>query len=495
MPGKILGIDINEDFISAVQITSGLKGLQVLSCLSLPVNKDIDLISALNELSQKMELKSDTYVASIAGGNISYQNLTMPFTDPKKIKQTLPFEMETLIPFPIDDLLIDFNMIKSSDQSEILAVYAKKALISECLETLKPLGIHPDVIDIRPVPIGLWLLSQVETPDNGLLIDIGLRRITVVLFLERRIALIRNMSIGDEINSASTFTGVDSPPEKLIETISKSLRLCVKNTLRPFSLHMKMEITPEKAFITGIGAQYPGIIDAISDQFGIPVEQIDVSRDKRIRMDDVLAAQWNPALMDGALSLTVRESKKGYGFNLRKGEFEIKKGFLKSIKNLRKAGIALLIILLFIVFDFGADYYLVKKRFQAAERRCADLFRQSFPDVQDVKFPLLQMKQKIEELKKSAVALPGDVHKDQKVLDIIRDISQRLTKDFDIDVASMVIDNETVRISGETDSFNTVNNLKSALDPSAYFSDVTITTAKRDKTGNRVEFELKLQRK
>jgi len=495
MPVKILGLDINEDYITAVQIVTGLKGLHISSCSSIMINKDTHPDNALAELSQQMDLKSNTCIASISGGNISYQNLIMPFNDPKKIKQTLPFEMETLIPFPIDDVVIDFNIVKTSDQSEILAMSARKALISGYLETLQPFGISPALIDVRPVPIALWLLSQADTPDNGLVIDIGLKRIAVMLFVERRIALIRNTSLVEEIESISPSINIDAPAGEKIDTISKSLRLDVKNTLRSFYLQMKRDIKPEKAFISGIGSRHPGVIDILADLLGIPVEKIDISKDKRIHMDENIAALWDPDLMDGALSLAVREIKKGHGFNLRKGEFGVKKNFFKTVKELRKAGIAVIIIFLFLLLDLGADYYLVKKRYVAAEQQCAEVFRQSFPGTKDVKDPIKQLNKKIDELKKSAVTLPGDINKDQKVLDLIKDISQRLPKTLDIDVANMVIDTETIRISGETDSFNTVNNLKSDLEPSPYFSDVTIMPAKLDKTGKRVEFELKLQRK
>jgi len=105
------------------------------------------------------------------------------------------------------------------------------------------------------------------------------------------------------------------------------------------------------------------------------------------------------------------------------------------------------------------------------------------------------MKQKIEELKKSADALPGSINKKQKVLDLMNDISQRIPKTIDIDVAKMVIDAETIIIYGETDSFATVNSLESGLKTSTYFSDVSINNEKQDKTGKRVEFEFKLQRK
>jgi len=495
MSGRILGIDINEDFISAVQVISGLKGFQVQSCRNLMIDRDKGISDALGEISEQMDLKGGDCIASIGGANISCQNLVMPFKDPKKIKQTLPFELEPLVPFPVDDLVIDFNIVKSSDQSEILAVYAKKNLISEYLETLKPHGLSPGIIDIRPVPLALWLLSGDEAPDNGLVIDIGLKRMTMVLYIERRIGLIRNMPLGKAAVSVSGPEDVSRLSKERVEAVSETLYGIIKNTLRAFSMQIQKDPAPEKAFITGIGSQYPGIEGAISGQAGIPVEKINISRDNTIRMDYSIETKWNPALMDGALSLAIREVKKGHGFNLLKGEFEIKKGFLKSVRELRKAGIAVLIILTFLMMDFSADYWLVKKRYEAADKKCTALFRQSFPDSGEVKYPLLQMKQKIEELKKSAAMLPGDIKRDQKVLDLINDISRKIPEAVDIDVSSMVIDTETVRMSGETDSFNTVNSLESGLETSSYFSDVTINKAEHDRTGEKVEFELKLQRK
>jgi len=374
-------------------------------------------------------------------------------------------------------------------------VSARKTLISQYLESVKARDINPRVIDIRPVPIALWLLSQDETPDNGLVIDIGYRKIAYVLFIERRIALVRNTPLAPEISSALLSTEAGTVSNEIADTISMSLHRDIKNTLRSFSIQIKAEIKPEKAFITGIGAQRQGIHDALAQQIGIPVEPVNVGDDNRIRMDVDMAEEWNPALMSGALSLALREFKKGHGFNLRKGEFAVKKGFLKSIKELRVAAIALLIIFVFLMIDGGTDYYLVKKKHDAAVQKNADLFRQLFPDVQEVKFPLQQLKQKIEDLKKSSLAIPGDIHKGQKMIDLINDLSQRIPESVDIDVSTMVIDSETVRISGQTDSFNTVNTYKSDLEPSTYFSDVMIMPAKLDKTGKKVEFELKLQRK
>ena len=50
------------------------------------------------------------------------------------------------------------------------------------------------------------------------------------------------------------------------------------------------------------------------------------------------------------------------------------------------------------------------------------------------------------------------------------------------------------RISGETDTYDTVDSNKNGLEPSDYFTTVTISSAKKDRTGDRVRFEMKLQK-
>ena len=114
MPGKTLGLDITEDHITAVQVTSGLKGYHVTACCRLPLKNGENLEETLDNMAQQIDMKNDTYLASIPAREACYRSLEMPFKDPKKISQTLPFELETMIPFPIDEVSLDFSI---SDKS------------------------------------------------------------------------------------------------------------------------------------------------------------------------------------------------------------------------------------------------------------------------------------------------------------------------------------------------------------------------------------------
>ena len=499
MPEKILGLDINDNYATAVQVESGLKGYQVTACARVNIEGEEGLDDALKELFDQNDLKSDIYVSAIPGEHVSYRNLRMPFKDAKKIRQTLPFEVETMVPFPVEELVIDFTISNSLDQSEILAVSAKKEFISEYLAHLKSHGIDPDVLDIRCVPTVSLLLKEESTPEDGLFLDIGRKRSTMVLFIKRRVVLIRTIAfdggpIAESVISDTNGGHANIQISEQAESWFKSFCITVQNTIHAIGWQSNKEIHPEKTFFTGIGALYPETGSLLTRFLDVPAEQIDLSRDSSFGMEGSIAQIWNPALMDNALALSLWDGKKGQSFNLRKGEFEIKKRDFWLKKEFRRAMVFLVVILALLAADIGIDYYFLKKRYRMLDQKITEIFRQTFPDVKRIVDPVQQMKVKINEAKTSAISAPG-TNVGKRVLGLLEDISQRVPKQLDVQVSRMVIDQETMRISGKSDTFNTVDNIKSALESSKYFSAVAISSANLDRTGKQVQFEIKLQRK
>jgi general secretion pathway protein L len=498
MPEKILGLDISEDSLTAVQVETGLKGYQIKACARVRVEANDGLEDALKKLFEENDLRSDIYLTSISGEHVSCRNLRMPFKDGRKIRQTLPYEMESMVPFPIEGLVIDFAISDRSDHSEILAVSVKKEFISEILAHLQNQGIDPDVLDIRCVPAVSLLLKQEGMPEDGLFLEIGENTGTMALYLNRRLALVRAFALHGSFLAGITNYAVnegiaDTQISEKAEVWFKSFCKLVENTLHAMRWQGDREVRPEKVFFTGVGALYPEAGNLLSRFLGIPAEQIDLSRDKRVRMDENVAQAWNPALMDNALALSLRNGKQAQGFNLRRDEFAAKREDFWLKKEFRRVMVYLVIILSFLIADMGVDYYSLKKRYGMLDQRIKDVFEQTFPDVSKIVDPLQQMKVKINELKTSAVPIVG-TGSNKRVLELLREISQRVPKSLDVQVSQMVIDLEAVRVSGKTDTFNTVDNLKNSLEASTYFSAATISSANLDRTGNQVQFEIRLQR-
>jgi type II secretory pathway component PulL len=498
MPEKILGLDINSDSVAAVQVAWGLKGHQVTACDHVMTEEAGGLEEAVKALVERVGPVTEVCFSALPAEHVSFRNLRMPFRDKKKIRQTLVFELETIVPFPVEDLLVDFTIVDQSDQSEILAASVKRAYVSEHLENLQANGINPEVLDISGMPTLSWLLRKAETPDDGLLLQMGRQRNTMVLYLNRRIALVRSFSLNGVITlqAASNETNngdVETKADEEIESCLRSLCTEVQNTLHAFEWENRRTVRPEKIFVTGIGTLYPHTEDCLNRFFELPVEKVDLSSDPGIHMNEDVARVWNPALMDNALALAMRKTKEDLGFNFRRDEFEVRKEYFGHKREIRKVAAFLIIILCLLGLDLGTDYYFLQQRYQILDERITEVFKETFPDAKRIVDPVHQMKISINEMKKTASSLPGTGANTQ-VLDLLRDISLRVQEAADVHVSRMVVDADTVLMKGETDTFNTVDAIKKGLEPSDYFSAVTISSANLDRSGKRVNFEIKLQR-
>ena len=63
---------------------------------------------------------------------------------------------------------------------------------------------------------------------------------------------------------------------------------------------------------------------------------------------------------------------------------------------------------------------------------------------------------------------------------------------LDVVFTRMVISQQNVNISGMTDTFNSVDDMKARLESDPTFKAVTITSAQVERSGNRVRFKLRI---
>jgi len=199
--------------------------------------------------------------------------------------------------------------------------------------------------------------------------------------------------------------------------------------------------------------------------------------------------------MNTALTLAIRETRPDRGFNFRKDEFEKKKHYFGSAKEIRRAAVFFIIAFFFLVANIGSDYHSLKKRYDALDQKITETIKETFPEV--TKIPrgkeLEFVESEISKIQKSSVAIPA-IDGDNSILSLLKDISKRINESLTVRITRLVIDSEAVRISGITDNFNTVDKIKSDLETSTLFKEVTISSAKLDRTGDNVEFEIKLER-
>ena len=482
MPSSVTGIDINDNYLTAVQVIKGFGGWELTACARIQMKGEDRLDQALKTLSQSINPAGGEIIVAISGAETYYRNLTVPFKDKRKQREVLSFELEPNVPFPIDDLVVDFFSTDRSDSPELLVFFAEKQRIRQLLDTFQAHGIDPEVLCVRCIPMVLWLLNNTATARNGVLLDLGEKRATLVLWQKKQVVLIRTFIHGSGIDFGS-------PPSAPFRTVLNTVR----NTVHAYQVERKEFEAPEKVLLTGQGATQPGVRQSVAEKLGIPTERVDLCKDDRIQLGEHIKQVWDPSLMDNALSLVLDYSAKGLGPNLRKNEFKVEKRSFYRSKIFRKVAIWLLLIAILWAVDTGVNTYFLKQRAAALDDRILLLFKKTFPHITRIVDPVKQAQIEINELKR--VSKPGQVvGMNSRTLDLLLEISERLPKSMDLKVSRLVIDPNSVRIKGDTDTYNTVDQVKQGLEKSSLFKTTTISSANLDRGKNRVLFEIKLGR-
>jgi general secretion pathway protein L len=499
MPKITVGLDISEDTVTAVQVKSLMQGYEITGCAAVPITGAGGVSVALQAVCEEIDPKGSACISIIPDGRVSLRNLTMPFTDLKKIRQTLAFELETMMASPVEEQLNDFIVLdQTTAESNLLAGSVKRSYLVEHLTIFEPFGVEPEIFDIRNAPLVNQLLAQKDTPDNGLYLYLGSRKSTIILFLNRKIALVRQLSydghvLEDVASHAAKREKLEGVDFERYEAGLVSLCRTVNLTLQGFRAETGRDAQPEILYVTGPGTLISQTVDVLKRSFDLPVSVTDLKKSANIQISEHMAGLWNASLMDNGLALALRDNRKGRNFNFRQEEFQVKTQFVKLKKELIHASVFLVIIGILLAVNLGVDYVDLKKRTAELDSRIKDTFSQTFPEVKNIVEPLHQMKTKIDELKKSSGSAPG-INTNTNVLDLLADISARVPKSLKIKVERMVVDQDGIQIKGTTDTFNTVDSIKKGLEDSTLYHDVVIASANLDRSGNEVRFEIKMQR-
>jgi len=160
-PPPLLGIDINDQFLSLIELASDHQALKVISYAMEPlpanaiVNGDIKQAEIVTEHLLKLLTKSSTKTkkAAVAVSGSSVITKVIPMaanTNDDYLEAKIIADADKYIPYALDEVAIDFSVIKESgEESEILLAACRKEIIDQRIELLSAAGLEPSIVDIR----------------------------------------------------------------------------------------------------------------------------------------------------------------------------------------------------------------------------------------------------------------------------------------------------------------------------------------------------------
>ncbi len=496
MKRRILGLDINDDLLAAVVVERRAGEKRIISCGYVRLEDQDSIPGQLPALLEQVGWQTGDCICGISLVGCSLRNFTLPFTDQKKIRQVLPFELEDQLLAPVSEQVLEYIVAGTSGgASHLLVAGLEKEYLQLYLDGLGRSNLNPETITLRTMALAGQFLESGATGDF-LMLDAGLHAMNMLICHHGRIVFVRRLPYPDRMFTVQPFTFRDGRAgiAQHDEAVSCIAGICdaVRRSMDFFRLDSGFDIAPEQVILTGCMVRAEVFQATIQAELGLEASVGDLRRDAGVTVRREAAEHWQPACLDHALALALTGLKKKQPVNFRQDEFAPKKMFFATRRQLLAASIMLALLAGGGLVLFWTHYLTLQKRNAALTGEMTAIFRETFPKATRIVDPLIQMRAGLRTVLEPAAVIPV-FSGDKRVLNILADISARTPNSLKIHVARLVIDQKTVVIKGTTDSFNSINVMQSSLGKSPLYDEVKIISATADKDKGLVRFALRLR--
>jgi len=319
----IVGVDISAGRLRAVELTDSTKLRPTLVRhheVSLPagavsrgeVIEPRTVGAALKQLWSLGGFKGRDVVLGIGNSRVLARDLSVPKMSLKRIRESLPFQVQDMLPFPTEDALLDFYPISEGTGENgpvvngLLVAAVKEAVLGN-VRAVQLAGLNPAQVDLVPFALSRILLRGPNQTGTTAIVDIGGSTTTVVVAIAGVPQFVRIIPAGgDDLTAALTTRlnipteqaellkrsiGLSSPPTDegeraalaIMFEVTGELITSVRNTLTYFA-GSRATSELNRIILTGGGSRLEGLGAALSEYtrlavvLGDPLEGIQMSR-------------------------------------------------------------------------------------------------------------------------------------------------------------------------------------------------------------------------
>ncbi|MBW1635667.1 MAG: hypothetical protein JRJ68_05260, partial [Deltaproteobacteria bacterium] len=295
MADTVFCLDIADDAVTGVLVDRNSKATIIEGCGYAGL-KGMPLDDGLVQVCRQAGFTGGPCRLSLGCEFFSFRNLSLPFSDRKKIAQILPFELENISAAEADTFLVDFQL-STTDQEEtgVVAAAIEKELLVSFFSTFNNMGIDPDIIGIRGVQLALHLGESIS--GDYLFLDICPTCTGMIIVSGGRVALIRSLPFGSVGVKGGTRTG--------------DLGLRVRQTLLASQIVDLRKKDFTVCFIGGGAAEQQFADQLVSRLGGVEVKSYRLDEQPLVKLDPKAVEAYQPWLVDSVCALSLKSGVKG----------------------------------------------------------------------------------------------------------------------------------------------------------------------------------------
>lgn len=150
-------------------------------------NRKSLIVSTIRNALREKNFKATSVVFSVSGQSVFTRFVKLPPVDESKVVQIIQYEAQQNVPFPIDEVIWDYQLLGNTEagELEVVLLAIKSDIIDELNEGVESAGLRTEIIDVAPMALSNAVrYNEGETDGCTILVDIGART-TNLLFLEK----------------------------------------------------------------------------------------------------------------------------------------------------------------------------------------------------------------------------------------------------------------------------------------------------------------------
>ncbi|MDQ2867783.1 MAG: type IV pilus assembly protein PilM [Verrucomicrobiota bacterium] len=181
------------------------------------------ITSALEEMLATIGVKGGTTNYAISGQSVFARFVKLPAVEEEKIERIIAFEAQQNVPFPIDEVVWDYQLVSggADEQLQVVLVAVKSDLLEGLNGAVEAAGLRPVVIDVATMALyNAFRYNYSDVTEPSLLIDLGART-TNLLFIERGKVFTRSVPVGGS-SVTSALAKEFSEPMAMAESRKKA---------------------------------------------------------------------------------------------------------------------------------------------------------------------------------------------------------------------------------------------------------------------------------
>lgn len=434
-------------------VLQGYRAREVLVDPTSEASRDAHIAVALREILDELQIKSGDVNYAIAEQSVFTRFVKLPLMDEEKIERIIAFEAQQNVPFPIDEVIWDYQLVDVTDkeQIQVVLVAIKKDLLERVNAVIEATGLHTSIVDLATMALyNAFRYNYNEVRGCSLLVDIGART-TNLLFIEPEKIFCRSVAIGggsvtsaiakefDEPFAAAEFRkkrdgfvslgGESEESDADVARVSKIVRSTMARlhaeVMRSISHYRAQQQgnAPERVFLCGGSGGTPYMREFFREKMQVPIELFNPLRNVVVTESALVGEIAHSVhLLGEPVGLALRTTRDcAMELNLRPASVARRQELEKRRPFFIMAAAAVILSLL----DWGFYY-----------TRAAQVARAGAEKIRKINAPMQAAGAKIGKLRKEATSLDADaapltstINDRFSWIEILEDLNARLPKE------------------------------------------------------------------